>query len=98
VRRRWGFWGNAIFSVSDRGDTPDIQRTRATARILLICPDCAHENTEYAQTLQGKATFYCAGDACDYIFDLGRRPDFSSGFAELCKRFYAALYLVGRPG
>jgi hypothetical protein len=98
VRHRWGFRGSAISWGSDRGDTPDIQRARATVRILLICPDCGHENAEYAQTLQGKGTFYCAGDGCDYIFDLGRRQDFGTGFAELCRRFYSTLYLVGRPG
>jgi hypothetical protein len=64
----------------------------------LICPDCGHENAEYAQMLQGKSTFYCDGDDCDYIFDFGRRQDFGTSFADLCKRFYAALYLAGRPG
>ncbi len=46
--------------------------------------------------LRGKSTFYCAGDGCDYIFDLGRRQDFGASFADLWKRFYAALYVAGR--
>lgn len=80
------------------GDTPDIRQAHATARILLICPDCGYENAEYAQMLQGKRTFYCTGEGCDYIFDLGLRQDFGAGFADLCKRFYAALHPVSRPG
>jgi hypothetical protein len=77
------------------GDDRDIRQVRA-ARILLICPDCGHENAEYAQVLQGKSTFYCAGEGCDYIFELA--PGRGTSFAELCKRFYAALHLVSRPG
>ena len=80
------------------GEGPAIGRADATARILLICPDCGHENAEYAQMLQSKNTFYCSGDDCDYIFDLGRRQDFGIGFGELCRHFYAALHLVGRTG
>jgi hypothetical protein len=64
----------------------------------LICPDCGHENAEYAQMLQGKTTLYCVGESCDYIFDLGRRRDFGASFADLCKRFYAALYVASRAG
>lgn len=78
------------------GEPPDIRQAQATARIVLICPDCGHENAEYAQMLRGKSTFYCAGDGCDYIFDLGRRQDFGASFADLWKRFYAALYVAGR--
>ncbi|HUC49697.1 MAG TPA: hypothetical protein VMA30_09960 [Xanthobacteraceae bacterium] len=48
--------------------------------------------------LQGKNAFYCAGDGCDYIFDFGGRRDFGTSFADLFKRFYAVLHLVGRPG
>jgi hypothetical protein len=80
------------------GDCPDIGRAQATARILLICPDCGHENAEYAQMLQSKSIFYCSGEDCDYIFAIGRRQDYGLGFAELCRRFYAALHLVGRTG
>lgn len=76
----------------------DIRRADATARILLICPDCGHENAAYAQMLRGKSTFYCTGDGCDYIFDLGRRQDIGTSFADLWKRFYAALYVAGRAG
>ena len=77
----------------------DIRQVRAAARILLICPDCGHENAEYAQTLRGKGTFYCVGEDCDYIFDLvpGRQHDLGASFAEWCRRFYAALYSARRP-
>ncbi len=80
------------------GYSPDIRQVRAAARILLICPDCGHENAEYAQTLRGAGTFYCVGDGCDYIFDLapGQRQDFGKSFAELCRKFYAAFYLTRR--
>jgi hypothetical protein len=80
------------------GDGPAIGRADATARILLICPDCGHENAEYAQMLQNKSIFYCSGDGCDYIFEIGRREDFGMDFGELCRPFYATLHLVGRTG
>jgi hypothetical protein len=81
------------------GDSRDIRQVHAAARILLICPDCAHENAEYAQILKGKGIFYCVGDGCDYIFDLtpGRGPGLADSFAEACRRFYAALYVARRP-
>jgi hypothetical protein len=81
------------------GDNPDIRQVRAPARILLICPDCGHENAEYAQKLKGKGTFYCVGDGCDYIFDLAPRrgADVAESFAQACRKFYAALYVSRRP-
>ncbi len=71
-----------------------IGQIQPTARILLICPDCGHENSEYAETLHGKNAYYCNGDGCDYFFDLarGRRTDFGKSFVEACRRFYAAFY------
>jgi hypothetical protein len=74
---------------------PQVQS--AAARILLICPDCGHENSEFADTLRGMSMFYCSGEECDFIFDLApaRRVDFGKGFAEACRRFYAAFYAVG---
>ena len=73
---------------------PQVQS--ATARILLICPDCGQENSEFADTLRGMSTFYCSGEDCGYIFDLaaGRPADFPSGFVEACRRFYASFYPV----
>jgi hypothetical protein len=81
------------------GDSADIRQVRAAARILVVCPDCGHENAEYAKTLRGKGTFYCSGDGCDYIFDLapGERQDFGKRFAELCRKFFAAFDMAGRP-
>jgi hypothetical protein len=79
-------------------EAPSIRKIRSAARILLICPDCGHENSEFAETLRGTGIFYCNGDACDYIFDLAprQRRDFGKGFADACKRFYAAFYAMAR--
>jgi hypothetical protein len=85
------------------GDAPDLRQIQMTARILLICPDCGHENAEFADTLRGSSSYSCRGDGCDYSFDLaGPRKDFGRGFTEACKRFYAAFYTIrrssSRPG
>ena len=77
-------------------DSRDIRQAHAAARILLIGPECGHENTEYAQMLQGKSTFYCTGDGCDYIFELD--PNRGTRFAELCRHLYATLYSTGSHG
>ena len=73
---------------------PQVQS--AAARIVLICPDCGHENSEFAGTLRGMHTFYCSGEDCAYIFDLApdRSTDFGTGFIEVCRRFYTAFYPV----
>jgi hypothetical protein len=74
-----------------------IRQVQSAARILLICPDCGHETAEFADTLRGMRTFYCAGDDCDFIFDLaGPRRDFGGGFAEGWKRLCAAIYGMRR--
>jgi hypothetical protein len=80
------------------GDTPNIRQIQSAARILLICPECGQENSEYADKLRTVATYFCGGDGCDYLFDLapGRRGDFGKGFAKTCKRFYAAFHAMGR--
>jgi hypothetical protein len=62
---------------------------------LLICPDCGHQASEFAEKLRGMSSFYCAGEGCDYLFDLaGSRKHAGKGFAEACKRFYAAFYAI----
>ena len=73
-----------------------IPQIQPTTRILLICPDCGYENSEFADALRRISTFYCTGEDCDYIFDLapGRRIDFGKSFIDACKRFYAAFYTV----
>jgi hypothetical protein len=77
-------------------DIPDILRIQAPARILLICPDCGHENSEVADRLRGKSYFSCRGDGCDYSFDFtAARRDTGQGFAQLLRRFYAAFYPLG---
>jgi hypothetical protein len=80
-------------------DGADIRQVRTAARILLICPDCGHENAEYAQTLQGRGICYCVGEGYDYIFDLvpSRRHDLGPSFTEWCNRLYAALFSARRP-
>jgi hypothetical protein len=80
-------------------DIPDILRIQAPARILLICPDCGHENSEVADRLRGKSNFACRGDGCDYSFDFNAaRRDAGQGFAQLLRRFYAAFYPLGGQG
>ena len=73
-----------------------IRQVQTTARILLICPECGQENSEFAEALRRISTFYCSGEDCDYIFDLapGRRGDVGRGFIDACRRFYAAFYTV----
>jgi hypothetical protein len=73
-----------------------IRQVQTTARILLICPECGQENSEFAVALRRINTFYCSGEDCDYIFDLapGRRDDVGRGFIDACRRFYAAFYTV----
>ena len=74
-----------------------IRQIQSTARILLICPDCGEQNSEFADTLRGMSSYYCNGEGCDYIFDLapGRRMVSGQGFVEACKRFYAAVATLG---
>jgi hypothetical protein len=72
---------------------PDIRQVRSAARILLICPECGQENSELADKLRNMSTYFCHGDGCEYSFDLaGARRDVGKGFADACKRFYAAFY------
>jgi hypothetical protein len=87
------------------GNVPSYGEIRSAARILLICPDCGHGNAESVDKLRGYSTYSCNGEGCDYIFELaGRgRRSFGGGFAEACRRFYAALYGMsrsssGKPG
>ena len=76
-----------------------IPQIQPATRILLICPDCGYENSEFADALRRISTFYCTGEDCDYIFDLapGRRTDFGKSFIDACKGFYAAFYTGARP-
>jgi len=77
----------------------DIRRTLSAARILLICPDCAHENAESAEKLRGMSTYYCNGDGCDYIFDLaGPRRDIGGGIAQAWRTICAGFYAMRRQG
>jgi len=73
-----------------------IRQIQSTARIVLICPDCGHENSESADALRGMSSYDCDGDGCGYIFDLapGRRIDFGNGFFDACRRFYAAVFTL----
>jgi hypothetical protein len=76
-----------------------IRQVESAARILLICPNCGHENSELADALRSTRIYYCNGDDCDYIFDLaGPRRDVGKGFAEACRKFYAAFYAIRGQG
>jgi hypothetical protein len=80
------------------GDTPNIRQIRSAARILLICPNCGQENSEFADKLRGMNSYACAGDGCDYRFDIaGSRQGLGKGFVETCKRFYATVHTMRRP-
>jgi transposase-like protein len=70
-----------------------IRQTQSGGRIVMICPNCGQENSEAAEELRGMRFYACAGDGCDYTFDLtGTSKRVGNGFVEACKRFYAALY------
>ena len=71
-----------------------LSQIETATRIVLICPDCGHENSVFANTLRAANTYCCNAEDCDYIFEIARRghDDFSNGFVEACKRFYAAFY------
>lgn len=73
-----------------------IRQIQTPARIVLICPDCGHENSELADVLRSVGTYYCRGEACDYLFDLmpSRAGDLGRNLIEAVKRFYAAFYAV----
>lgn len=71
-----------------------IGQIQSTARVLLICPDCGQENSEYADVLRGMRMYYCGGDGCDYIFDLAGPRNAGKSFVEACKKFYAAIYAI----
>lgn len=77
------------------GNDSDSRATASAARtrILLICPDCGHENAELADKLRGVRSYACSGVECSYRFDLvnGPRKDVLQGFAEAMRKLYAAL-------
>jgi hypothetical protein len=65
----------------------------ARSRILLICPDCGQEHTEFADRLRGVRFFSCIGDGCDYRFDLiaGPRNSFFQRLAHAWRKLFAAF-------
>src|ERR1700751_3476075 len=76
-----------------------ITQIQSTARIVMICPNCCQENSEYAETLRGMRFYACAGEGCDFSFDLagpGKRA--ANSLAEACKKFYAAFYAMRGQG
>ena len=77
-----------------------IRQTESTERIVLTCPECGYENSEYLDVLRGIGSYFCRGDDCDYVFDLvpGRRTDFGKALLEACRRFYAAFYALRGEG
>ena len=76
-----------------------ITQIQSTARIVMICPYCGQENSEFAETLRGMRFYACAGEGCDYSFDLaGRGKRAANSLAEACKKFYAAFYAMRGQG
>jgi hypothetical protein len=69
----------------------------ARTRILLICPDCGQEHTEFSDKLRGTRFFACTGEACDYRFDLvaGPRRNALQRLAYAWRRLYTALIPAG---
>jgi len=81
------------------GQIPDTGQIRPATRILLICPECGQENSEFAHTLRGMASYSCRGDGCHYDFDLaGAHRDIGQSFAETFRRFYATFYALRGQG
>lgn len=77
----------------------NFRQIQSAARIVLICPDCGHENSEFADVLRGTRFYACRGDGCCYSFDLADpRREIGRGFAEACRRFYAAFYAMRGHG
>jgi hypothetical protein len=77
-----------------------ITQIRSSARIVMICPICGQENSEFAETLRGMRFYACSGEGCDYSFDLagsGKRA-VGSALTEACKKFYAAFYAMRGQG
>jgi hypothetical protein len=76
-----------------------IRQMRSAVRVLLICPDCGHENSEFADPLRGTRAYACNGEDCGYIFELSdSRRTGGTGFAEACKQFYSAFYAMRGEG
>lgn len=82
---------HAIDGFLAMSDIPDILRLRTPARILMICPECGHENSEIAGRLRTMNGFSCRGDGCDYRFDFAAARG-QTGFGRRLQRFYAAFY------
>jgi hypothetical protein len=73
----------------------NFRQFQSAARIVLICPDCGHQNSEFADVLRGTRFYACRGDDCYYSFDLTHwRRDFGKSLAAACKTFYAAFDTV----
>jgi len=76
-----------------------IRQMRSVVRVLLICLDCGHDNSEFADPLRGTRAYACNGEDCGYIFELSdSRRSSGTGFAEACKRFYSAFYAMRGEG
>ena len=78
----------------------NFRKFQSAARIVLICPDCGQQNSEFADVLRGTRFYACRGDGCYYSFDLTPwRQDFGKSLAEAARKFYAAFDTVrGQAG
>jgi hypothetical protein len=76
-----------------------ITQIGSSARIVMICPHCGQENSEFAETLRGMRLYACSGEGCDYSFDLtGRGRGVGASLTEACRKFYAAFYAMRGQG
>jgi predicted RNA-binding Zn-ribbon protein involved in translation (DUF1610 family) len=66
-------------------------RSAKRIRIVLICPDCGRETTEFVEKLRGLNAYACEGDGCGYRFDLTAGPQRAlvQEFAETCAKLDA---------
>ena len=83
------------FGVSRPGNAGGAQGKPA-ARIVLICPDCGHENIEFADALRGEA-YACQGDGCAFHFILAGRHE-SGRIAEAVRRLIATFTTLRGEG
>jgi transposase-like protein len=76
-----------------------ITQIGSSARIVMICPYCGQENSEFAETLRGMRFYACSGEGCGYSFNLtGRGKRVGATLAEACRKFYAAFYAMRGQG
>lgn len=78
------------------GNFSRLIRSAKRVRVVLICPHCDNETTEFVDTLRGMNFYDCRADGCGYRFELKAGPDkesireFTETYARLGAAFIAA--------